>query len=240
MIKFTKEGDQLDKVDFKEPEIEKYTFPTILAHWMLIFSVTGLILTGAIPLINKVITYLNLINITIPVVPYSTTIHTPLGFFLIFGILFVIFTHKINLQDIFSGKLSKLTGSFFRSFIFIIGFEKRLESGGAKKFYGYQKITFIFIMFSLWILMFSGVILYINTNPDASINQTFMGSVRTLHLIGTFLIIIMMIYHLIMTLRRFDGKSLRCIFIDGKLPLRYVKEKNRLWYDELTKNSAKK
>jgi len=222
-----------------EQIVQKYKLPTIIAHWIMIISVFALIITGAVSLINKIIDYINLFSLTIPEVPYKGTLHITFGFFLLFGALFVIFTRTIDLKEIMYGKFIRSFAGFFRSILYIIGFEKRLESGDIKKFYAYQRMSFILIGFSLWILILSGIVLSINANPDSSINQTFIGSVRMLHIIGALLIILLMVYHIIILIRRFDSLAFRCMFIDGKLPLWYVKKNHHLWYLELMEMESK-
>jgi cytochrome b subunit of formate dehydrogenase len=131
------------------------------------------------------------------------------------------------------GKFINGFSGFFRSILYIVGFEKRLESGDVKKFYAYQRMSFVLLGFALWILIFSGVILFVNSSPDSSINQTFIGSVRDLHIIGSLLILLLMLYHIVITLRRFDKLAFTCMFIDGQLPLWYVKKNHKLWYKEI-------
>ena len=235
----SKKGDKLIFEENGQKVVRKYRLSTIISHWIMIISVFALIFTGAITLINKIIDYINLFELTIPQVPYRESLHVIFGFFLLFGALFVIFTRTIDLKEIMFGKFIRSFGGFFRSILYIIGFDKRLESGDIKKFYAYQRMSFVLIGFALWILILSGIVLFINASPDSSINQTFIGSVRMLHMIGALLIILLMLYHIVIIIRRFDRLAVRCMFIDGKLPLWYVKKNHHLWYQELLEMERK-
>lgn len=217
----------------KEHAVRKYHLSTIIAHWLLIISVFALIFTEGVVLINKITDYLNLLELTLPELPHKTSIHIVFGFILLFSILFVIFTRTVDLKAIMDGKFIRNFGGFVRSFLYLVGLEKRLEGGEVTKFYCYQKMTFVFMGFTLWIMIFSGMVLFVNANPDSSINQTFIGSVRTLHIIGSLLIILLIIYHIAILIRRFDGVALKCMFIHGKLPLWYVKKYHKIWYNEI-------
>jgi len=215
--------------------VRKYGMQTIYAHWILLISVIGLIITGVFPFFNENLTSFNAINFSLPVVPYSHTLHYIFGFVLIFAIIFVTFTHSMNLRDILKGKLKNNIGEFFRSILFIIGFDKRLKSGAGYKFYGYQKITFIGFVFSLWMLIFSGILLFFGLYAESSISNTLAHSLHLLHYFGALLILTLFVYHTIMALRRFDRISFRCIFYNGKLPIWYIKKHNKIWYDEIKK-----
>jgi cytochrome b subunit of formate dehydrogenase len=224
----------VNKIDIKNNTVQKYSIFTIFAHWILLISVLGLIFTGGFPLLNSALSLLVIDNLSIPELPYSTFIHNIFGFVLVFGIVFVIFTHSINLKDILSGKVIKDIGAFIRSFLYIIFLEDRLESGGSAKFYGYQKVTFILTIFALWMQIFSGLLLFFDPISGSNVSQVFMGSIQKIHLVGAILLVLLVLYHLIMAIRRLDKLSLKCIFYNGKIPLWYVKKNHRLWYENIT------
>jgi cytochrome b subunit of formate dehydrogenase len=235
-----KEVNDLNRLNIKNQSVQKYSISTIFAHWIMVISVIGLIMTGCIPLFNKILDIINLVDITLPILPLSSELHSIFGFMLVFSIIFVIFTHTIDMKDILSSEVSRDIGSLVRSILYIIGLEKRLERGSSNKFYGYQKITFVLFIFSLWMLMFSGLILFFNPGQVSDVSETFMGPIGSLHLLGTLIILLLVLYHIVMAVRRFDKNSFRCIFIDGTLPLGYVKEHHKLWYDELKEEMVKK
>lgn len=229
-------GDELTEFEVEEQEIQKYSLSTVFAHWILIISVFTLVVSGGLPLLNRILNFINLIDYRLPTIPYQFYIHNIFGFFLVFAIIFVIFTHSINLKDILGGQVSKDLGGFLRSFIYLIGLEKKIESGASKRFYAYQRIFFILIIFCLWVQIFSGLMLFFNPSSGSDISRTFLSPIQLLHYIGTLLLVFVLVYHILMSIRRFDKISYRCIFISGKLPLWYIKKNHKLWYEELAKN----
>jgi cytochrome b subunit of formate dehydrogenase len=225
----------LEKTDKYNKTLQKYGLPTIFAHWILVISVIGLIITGVFPFYNNNLQHYTILNFLLPTIPHSPLLHNIFGFVLIFGIVFVTFTHSRNLKSILSGEFIKNLGAFIRSFLFIIGLDKRLESGSGNKFYGYQKITFIGILFALWMVIFSGLLLFSGSYMESSISHSFAHSLIIIHYFGALLITLLFFYHIIMAIRRFDKISFKCIFLDGKIPVWYAKKYHKIWYAEIKK-----
>jgi cytochrome b subunit of formate dehydrogenase len=213
--------------------VRKYSASTILTHWLLVVSILGLILTGGIPLINKLIDYLNLFNLTIPLIPGSTNLHYFFGFLLIFSVIFKLTAHTGGLKAALGGNSRKDLSGFIHSIYYIVFMVEKLQKTAAHRFYGYQKISILLTVFGLWMQIFSGLILFTDPLAGSTVHNIFHYPLVLMHYLGAFLILFLVIFHIAIIARRLDMHAIKSIFVSGKVPMWYVKKNHRLWYDEI-------
>ena len=186
-----------------------------------------------IPLINKLIDYLNLFDLTIPLIPGSTNLHYLFGFMLIFTVIFKLTTHSGGFSGVLGGNTRKDLGGFIHSIYYIVFMVEKIQKTASHKFYGYQKITILLTIFALWMQIFSGLILFTDPLAGSTVHNIFYRPLVLMHFLGAFLVLFLVIFHIAIIARRLDMYAIKSIFVNGRVPMWYVKKNHRLWYDEI-------
>jgi hypothetical protein len=153
-------------------------------------------------------------------------IHQLFGFFLILVAILHIAAHSTGTnKDILSKDPIKDFKMFLHSIFYLIGFSKFEEPGGGDKYYSRQKIVYLSLAYTIGLSAMSGVILFL-----ISSSSEIRGMFILTHIAAGVSIILILVFHLAINIRRHDLTALYCSFISGKLPLWHIKKHHKIWY----------
>lgn len=221
-------------------EVKKYQKITVIEHWIFIISILGLIATGLPPFLNWFLPDLSIYDVYIPVVP---TISFWLGPLFIsfdhnfFGLILICVSIVHVIAHVGSKDNAMLTTpneerevrSIIHAFFYFFGLFKKEERGGGKKIKARQRSNYISLIFSIGLLMITGLMLYYYSYFDFIAHETILFT----HVIASFTLILILIVHLAFILRNHDLVTLRCMLLTGKVPLDYVRREHKVWYSDI-------
>jgi formate dehydrogenase gamma subunit len=95
-----------------------------------------------------------------------------------------------------------------------------------------QRLAYVFIGFSLLLLIFTGIFKTLDNLPDVDFPRVFMLLTSLLHNIGTVLVIIGIVVHLSAFIFKENWPLLPGIFT-GKISLEYAKRRHSIWYNRV-------
>lgn len=160
---------------------------------------------------------------------------------IIFGFLLVIIglIHvAVHFNDKKSGLLMKRPIKDFKGFLhslfYLIGFAKREEQGGGDRYTGRQRVVYLGLVYTIGLSAISGVSLYI-----IPAENELTGIFSLTHVLSAILIILVLLFHLAINIRRHDSVALKCSFATGKLPLWHIKKHHKIWYLRIQKHEEK-
>ena len=102
------------------------------------------------------------------------------------------------------------------------------------KYLAEQRLAYLFIAFSFFIIISTGLIKVIKNLPGVILSSTFLTWVTNLHNLGTFMIIFGIIAHLGAFVIKENWPLLPSMFT-GKVDLDYIKHRHTIWYDKISK-----
>ena len=111
----------------------------------------------------------------------------------------------------------------------VFGFGKEPEND---KYLAEQRLAYVFIGFSLLILVFTGIIKVLKNLPYINFSEGFIYWITQIHNLGTILIIIGIIIHLGAFIFKENWPMLPGIFT-GKIDLEYAKRRHSIWYNRV-------
>jgi hypothetical protein len=168
-------------------------------------------------------------------------IHVLLGFLLIiFGLTHIGLHINDTKSELIMREPVKDFKVFLHSLFYLIGFAKSEEFTGGDKYNGRQRIVYLALIFTIGLSAISGVALFFE--PVNEMHTIFLAT----HLLSAVILILVLLFHLAITIRHHDSVALKCGFATGTLPLWHIKKNHKIWYlkilrheKKLTKQAAK-
>src|SRR5690606_1986030 len=129
-------------------------------------------------------------------------------------------------------------GDFKESAIII----KAMLTGGKEpdchKYLAEQRLAYIFIGFSLVLVVLTGMVKVIKNLPGIEMSNTLISIATHFHNLATMLVLFGVIGHFVAFIFKANRSLLPAMF-SGKVDLDYVKHRHCLWYEELEKEKNK-
>ena len=240
----TEEVDRKDKrVVFQEAEIDEiyektkrgllssdkiqmYQPITIIEMWVFVIVIGFVAISGLLLLRDWLFENFGIFGDKLIPTPVGTqNIHIWFGFALaVVGLLHLaihIFSKK---KDILSKKTLWDFKAFLHSGIYLIGLARRESYESSGRFNGRQKIVYLALVYILGLTIITGFLYYMNLiSQDLAI----------VHIIPAGLSIMVLLFHLLITIRKHDTIALNCAFISGKIPRWYARKNHRTWYEKM-------
>ncbi|HPQ43360.1 MAG TPA: cytochrome b/b6 domain-containing protein [Syntrophales bacterium] len=219
------------KIIRKREKITRHGFSILFVHWAVAISTFVLIFSGfgQMPLYKRYM--LDRLPGLSWVSDYSVTlsIHYWAAVVLICAMVYHIVFHGLRRDfDILPRK-----GDFKESaqiIMAVLGLGKEPEND---KYLAEQRLAYVFIGFSLLILVITGIIKVLKNLPHINFSEGFMVWTTLLHNVGTVLIIIGVVVHLGAFIFKENWPMLTGIFT-GKIDLDYARRRHRIWYDRIS------
>jgi hypothetical protein len=153
---------------------------------------------------------------------------------LVFAVVKII----IHFDDEDNGLISKRPmrdfKAYIHSFFYLIGFARREEAGGGRKFYGSQKMVYLGLIYGIGLMGISGITMYLFSLPE-----TVLGIFKLTHFLTAGFLFLVLGFHVLMTIKRHDLTELKCSYLTGKLPLWHIKKHHKIWYREIIVHERK-
>ncbi len=234
--------DGVNKVD----EVRKYNKITVLEHWLFMIAIFGLMATAFPVFLNWFLPEIAIFDVVFPTLPIITLAlgsmafsidHNLFGYLLVgLSIVHVVFHigSKDNSIIIPRTKDVKMElRSLIHSLFYFIGLFRSEESGGGEKIVARQRANYLLLLFSIGILVLTGLMLIIPPPENILTYHTIFST----HVLAATVSVLIILVHLAFVIRNHDLVSLKTIFVSGTVPLSYIKQKKLAWLKSLSKEA---
>ena len=219
-----------EKIVKNRKKIKRHGLSVLLVHWTVAISTFVLIFSGLgqMPLYKRYmldhlpgLSWVSDFSVTLSIHYWAATI-------LIFAIAYHIVFHVTRREFDMLPRRGDMKQSA-QIIMAVFGFGKEPEND---KYLAEQRLAYVFIGFSLLILVFTGTIKVLKNLPDINFSEGFIYWVTQIHNLGTLMIIIGIVIHLGAFIFKENWPMLPGIFT-GKIDLEYAKRRHSIWYDRV-------
>ena len=212
--------------------IRKYSSVAVIEHWLFFLLGIGLVLTAVPSFINSFLIELHIFDVSVPTPFDSSSTHKMLGSILIIVSLFHVFYHSLKSdRQILSESPFRDFKEFLHSLLFMIGFARKETYLADEKFNSIHKVTYISLVYCGGLSLATGIILVLDS-PASNAKYLENGILLT-HVITSIMIFFIVLYHIIINLRKKNWIGMKAIFLNKEIPGWYIKRHHRNWYDDL-------
>lgn len=213
-------------------EITKYRPVVVIEHWLFLLLGIGLVLTAVPTFFNKLMLEMHIYNVSVPTPFESVSIHKALGAFLIIISLFHVFYHTLySDREMLSKSPFRDFKEFLHSLLFMIGFARKESYIADEKIGSTLKVTYISLVYCGGLSLATGFMLVLDS-PGSHAKYMENGILLT-HVLTSIMIFFIVLYHIIIALRKKNWVGMKAIFLNKPVPVWYIKRYHRNWYDDL-------
>ncbi|MDY6965547.1 MAG: cytochrome b/b6 domain-containing protein [Halobacteriota archaeon] len=218
----------------KDGKVKKFSTIVMIEHWLFTIVILGLLINGLLPFLNRFFREALDIRGAIRFPEVGLRYHEPLGILLIVLCMLHLLVHLVifpgNKAILPTHPKNDLRNSFHAVLYFFL-LTKKPERGNGERYRGNQKIEYMAYVFTLGLLIPSGIIMY----AQGQTMEGFMSSpLKLTHAFGALMLFIVVLWHFGIAIRKRDWTALKGIYLTGKVPLWHVRKNNKIWYDEIT------
>lgn len=216
-----------EKILEKKQHVKRHGFSVIFVHWVVAISTFVLIFSGfgQMPLYKRYmldrlpgLSWVSDFSITL-------SIHYWAAAALMLAVAYHLVFHGVRRDFDMLPRRGDIRQSA-QIIMAVFGFGKEPEND---KYLAEQRLAYVFIGFSLLILIFSGIIKVVETLPRTNFPEGFALWITLLHNFATILIIVGIIVHLAAFIFKENWPLLPGIFT-GKIDRKYVERRHSIWY----------
>ncbi len=220
-----------EKIAKDKKTIKRHGFSVLFVHWTVAISTFILIFSGLgqMPLYKRYmldqlpgLSWVSDYSITLSIHYWAATV-------LIFAIMYHIVFHVMRRDFDMLPRRGDMKQSA-QIIMAVFGFGKEPEND---KYLAEQRLAYVFIGFSLLLLVFTGIFKVIKNLPHINFSEGFTFWITQTHNLGTFLIIIGIVVHLGAFIFKENWPMLPGIFT-GKIDLEYAKRRHSIWYNRVS------
>lgn len=208
-----------------------------LVHWSIVISTFTLIITGMfqLPLARRY--FIDQIPGLAWSGDYSATvlIHYLAATVLLMAVSVHIVYHLIRKEY----NLIPKRGDLKESYQIIKAMAGFGEEPKSDKYLAEQRLAYIYMAFSFFIIIVTGVIKVIKNLPTVVFSDTTLNWVTNIHNLATFMIIFGIIAHLAAFVFKANRPLVPSMFT-GKVDLEYIKNRHSIWYEKMQKKGKLK
>lgn len=222
--------EKKDKILEKEKKVKRHGFAVPFAHWLVAVSTFLLIFSG----LGQIPLYRRYMVDTLPGLGWTSDfeitliIHYIAAVVLIFAVVFHLVFHALRREfDIFPKK-----GDVKESIIIIKAMFTGEKEPPSDKYLAEQRLAYVFIGFVLLLAIFTGIFKALQNLPGLAFSPVFLSVMTHLHNLATVLIIVGIVVHLAAFAFKSNRPLVPAIFT-GKLDLKYVKNRHKIWYEKM-------
>jgi len=221
-----------EKTRKNKKTIKRHGLSVLFVHWTVAISTFILIFSG----LGQMPLYKRYMVDRLPglswVVDFSITlsIHYWAATVLIFAIAYHIVFHLMRREFDMLPRRGDMKQSA-QIIMAVFGFGKEPEND---KYLAEQRLAYVFIGFSLLLLVFTGIIKVLKNLPAINFSEGFIYWITQIHNLGTLLIIIGIAVHLGAFIFKENWPMLPGIFT-GRIDLKYAQRRHSIWYNRIVK-----
>lgn len=219
-----------EKTSRNKKTIMRHGLSVLFVHWTVALSTFILIFSG----LGQMPLYKRYMVDRLPglswVIDFSITlsIHYWAATVLIFAITYHIVFHVLRREFDMLPRRGDMKQSA-QIIMAVFGFGKEPEND---KYLAEQRLAYVFIGFSLLLLIFTGIIKVIKNLPYITLSEGFAYWATQLHNLGTLLIIIGIAIHLGAFIFKENWPMLQGIFT-GRINREYAQRRHSIWYNRI-------
>jgi cytochrome b subunit of formate dehydrogenase len=224
---------EIDEVDLEEDldeDIFRYGPKVIVMHWAVVITFMPLAFTGALLLRDWVLRAFNIFGGDLLLDTFEGALEVHVISALVLVVLGIVHV-AIHLFQIEKSILPKDVLKEFRAtlqtVLYATFISRRGWVGSSSKYKANQRMSYLATFYTLALCAVTS--LFIITVGEA-------GS--AMHAVAGVLVGLLAFYRILYLTREWDGVAIRCIFWKGTMPLWYIKENHRFWYERLKADSA--
>jgi cytochrome b subunit of formate dehydrogenase len=215
-----------------DSEIKRYSKIVVFQHWLLIIMVLVLSITGIFLLRDWFVHEFHIHGAEnyIPTPEFTLDIHkyTAFGLLGLGAIHLAVHVGQKEKPLLPKNSYDELKNALY-SLMFLVFLTKKQERGSGKKYLKSQRIIYAFTIYVLGLAAITGFLYF------AGILTVHM---EIAHIVAGVLVVLIVIHHLALLVRKHDKVAIRCVLSTGTMPEWYVKKNHRAWYEELVGRSS--
>lgn len=216
----------------KSQMVKKYSECVVIEHWLFLILGIWLVLTAVPTFLNSALVELHMYDITIPTPFDSPEAHKMLGGMLVALSLFHIAYHsRTSDRELLSTSPFNDFKEFLHSLLFMIWMTRKDTYLADEKFNGIQKVTYMSLVYCGGLSIATGIMLILNSPGSDPVY--FENGVLLTHVLTSIMIFFIVLFHIIIALRKKNWIGMQAIFLNKDIPAWYVKRYHRNWYDTL-------
>ena len=219
----------MSKPLIKNGMVKKYSGVQIVEHWIAFILIMGLMVSGLLPYLNEFVEEALGSRGGYRLPEIGVGYHFDFAVLLMVLCLVHLVIHSKN-RAILSSFPKKDLRNSFHSVLYFFLMAKKPERGSGEKYRGNQKITYLGFAFTIGLLVISGLIM--RFYPQMLHEHFMEDPIRLTHIYGAFMLFIVVLWHFGIAIRKRDWIAMKAIFVTGKLPLWYVRQNHKIWYEE--------
>jgi cytochrome b subunit of formate dehydrogenase len=216
--------------------IRKYSPLVVGEYWLFTIFLLGLLFTGIFLLRDFIYDFMGIYGDLLVETPANIiTLHLIFAIlFAITSIIYIIIHLNSKELGLLSNKPAKDFKAFLHSLFYLIKLSRREEPGGGDRYSGRQRIVYFALIYTIGLAAISGFLFRGITFND-ELSEIFSFT----HVFAVIFIILIFLFHVLITLRKHDWINLKCTYITGTVPLWYVKKHHKIWYKRILKQQKK-
>ncbi len=227
-------NNKLKKIIQSYNKIQIYHPITVVEIWAFTIVLGVMVISGLLLIRDWLFLNFGVYGrVFIPTPKITLNIHIWFGFLLIILGFFHLVIHLLskNKKDILPKRTSNDFKSFLHSGMYLIGLARRETYEKSIKFNGRQRIVYTAQVYIIGLTIITGFIFYINYISD---------DLALVHVIPAGFTIMVLLFHVLITIRNHDSIVLKAAFFTGKLPIWYIRKNNKIWYKKLRSEQKNK
>ena len=219
-----------EKTVKNKKKIKRHGLSVLFVHWAAAISTFVLIFSGLgqMPLYKRYmldqvpgLAWVSDFSVTLSIHYWAATV-------LIFAIVYHLVFHVMRSEFDMLPRRGDMKESV-QIIMAVFGFGKEPEND---KYLAEQRLAYVFIGFSLLILVVTGIIKVLKNLPHINFSEGFIYWITQIHNLGTLLIIIGIVTHLGAFIFKENWPMLPGIFT-GKIDLEYARRRHSIWYNRV-------
>ncbi len=212
--------------------VKKYSSVVVIEHWLFFLLGVGLVLTAVPSFINAFLLEMHIFNVSVPTPFDCSSTHKALGGILVLLSLFHVTYHtKKSDRELLPEVPFRDFKEFLHSLLFMIGLARRDSYVTDKKISSIDKVTYISLVYMGGLSLATGIMLVIDTPTSDTLYMD--NGILLTHVITSIMIFFIVLYHIIINLRKKNWVGMRSIFLNKEMPAWYIRKYHRNWYDDL-------
>lgn len=216
-------------------KIIRHSLLVRVVHWSIVVSTFTLIITGMfqLPLARRY--FIDQIPGLAWSGDYSATvlIHYLAATVLLMAVSVHVVYHLIRKEY----NLIPKKGDLKESYLIIKAMVGLGEEPKSDKYLAEQRLAYLYMAFSFFLIIVTGVIKVIKNLPTVVFSDTTLNWVTNIHNLATFMIIFGIIAHLAAFVFKANRPLVPSMFT-GKVDLEYIKNRHSIWYEKMQKKGS--
>ncbi len=215
-----------------EPEIRRYGKIVVFEHWLGIFIIFTLIITGLFLVRDWFIHEFHIYDAEnyVPTPDFANSLHLygALGILVLGAIHLIAHGGQKDKPILPKNSMKELKAGLY-SLMYLVFLTKKQERGSGEKYLKSQRIIYAFTIYVLGLAAITGFLYSVGLLGD---------QMQIAHITAGVLVVLVAVHRTALIVRKRDKMALRSVLVTGTMPEWYVKKNHRVWYEEIVGRKA--